>query len=324
MRAAIFIDGGYVLNQFKQNKITPNYEALAEFFLKPIRNRIPLDLLRCYFYYCPPWMSTEPTEDELRRMDAHEAFVKEIEDLDRWQVRLGKLQKRRDGNKEYYEQKRVDVLLSVDLVRHAAAGHIQHAVLVAGDSDFIPAIAAAKESGVTLTLWCGASNTVHSDLMVLADEVHQFDWQKFPQVRPQQKDGDQQRSGRGDGRRQEARGGKDQSQRGSANGGRGGRRDGEAREEAVAEAIAPQGDGAPPQKKKSRRRRKKSSNQQNAGQGQGERGERAHDAPRSGERRLDRSRAPEDEPEPKKAAGIKDKIASGLKRMRRRTPAETN
>ena len=84
------------------------------------------------------------------RMSVHEEFVSEIESLDRWSMRLGKLQKRWDGKKEYFEQKRVDVLLSVDLVRHAAAGHIQHAVLIAGDSDFVPAVEAAKEHGSDL------------------------------------------------------------------------------------------------------------------------------------------------------------------------------
>ena len=146
MRAAIFIDGGYFLQQLKVSHITPDYSKLADFMLKPLRQQnIPIDLLRCYFYYCAPWMSPNPTEDEQRRMAAHHTFVEEIESLNRWQVRLGKLEKRWDGQKEYFEQKRVDVLLSVDLVRHSAAGHIQHAILLAGDSDFIPAVQAAKE-----------------------------------------------------------------------------------------------------------------------------------------------------------------------------------
>ncbi|MFW7377308.1 MAG: NYN domain-containing protein [Oligoflexus sp.] len=184
MRAAIFIDGGYVQSQFKQNKIDPDYRDLADYFLEPLRHSIPLDLLRCYYYYCPPYMSQEPTEDEIKRMEVHEEFFRDIESLDRWSMRLGKLQKRWDGKKEVFEQKRVDVLLSVDLVRHAAAGHIQHAVLVAGDSDFIPAVEAAKEHGVTVSLWCGAANTAHRDLIALADEVHIFDWSDFPKNRP--------------------------------------------------------------------------------------------------------------------------------------------
>lgn len=180
MRAAIFIDGGYLLSWAKKHNITPKYDDLADFFLKPLRKSVPLDLLRCYFYYCAPWMSTEPTESEKRRMEEHDQFMEELGQIERWAVRLGKLQKRRDGYKEYFEQKRVDVLLSVDMVRHAAAGHIQHAIVLAGDSDFIPAIEAVKESGATVTLWFGEANTIHKDLVRLADITHVLDPRKFP------------------------------------------------------------------------------------------------------------------------------------------------
>ena len=180
MRAAIFIDGAYVLSHLKQFDLIPDYVELADFLLKPLRKKVPLDLLRCYFYYCPPWMSTEPTDSEKRRMAEHVAFMEKLTSLERWSVRLGKLHRRWDGHKETFEQKRVDVLLSVDMVRHSAAGHIQHAVIVAGDSDFIPAIAAAKESGATVSLWCGLEDTVHKDLLDLADIVNRFDWKKMP------------------------------------------------------------------------------------------------------------------------------------------------
>jgi uncharacterized LabA/DUF88 family protein len=180
MRAAIFIDGAYLLSWAKKQNVTPKYHDLSDFLLKPLRKSVPLDLLRCYFYYCAPWMSPEPTENEKRRMVEHELFMEEIGKIERWSVRLGKLQKRREGYKEYFEQKRVDVLLSVDMVRHAAAGHIQHAIVLAGDSDFIPAIEAVKESGTTVTLWYGEANTVHKDLVSLADITHVLDLRKFP------------------------------------------------------------------------------------------------------------------------------------------------
>lgn len=182
MRAAIFIDGGYIQTQFKMHGIEPDFPMLADYFLSPLRHSIPLDLLRCYYYYCAPYMSAEPTEDELKRMETHEKFVSELTSMGRWAIRLGKLQKRWEGQREVYEQKRVDVLLSVDLVRHAAAGHIQHAILIAGDSDFVPAVEAAKEHGVTVSLWCGSAKTVHKDLIVLADEVYAFDWSDFPRL----------------------------------------------------------------------------------------------------------------------------------------------
>jgi uncharacterized LabA/DUF88 family protein len=180
MRAAIFIDGAYILSHLKPFDLAPDYKDIVDYLLKPLRKQTPIDLLRCYFYYCPPWMSTEPTEAEKQRMKEHDIFMHELRSLERWGVRLGKLQRRWDGYRETFEQKRVDVLLSVDMVRHSAAGHIQHAIVVAGDSDFIPAIEATKESGATVTLWCGVDESVHKDLLVLADIVHRFDWKKFP------------------------------------------------------------------------------------------------------------------------------------------------
>lgn len=182
MRAAIFIDGAYMRTQFKMHNIEPDYADMADYFLNPLRSSFPLDLLRCYYYDCAPYMSPEPSDDERKRMETHSAFVEQLLSLGRWAIRLGKLQKRWEGQREYYEQKRVDVLLSVDLVRHAAAGHIQHAVLVAGDSDFIPAVEAAKEHGVTVSLWCGHANTVHRELISLADEVYAFEWSEFPKL----------------------------------------------------------------------------------------------------------------------------------------------
>ncbi len=183
MRAAIFIDGAYLQKQMHTARVNPKYKDLADYLLEPLRDQISVDLLRCYFYHCPPWMSSSPTTDETRRMEAHDTFAGDIEDLSRWQLRLGKLERRRDGEREYFEQKRVDVLLSCDLVRHSAAGHIQHAILVAGDSDLIPAVRAAQESGVTLTLWCGADNTVHKDLKKLADDVNVLNWKKFQSIK---------------------------------------------------------------------------------------------------------------------------------------------
>jgi uncharacterized LabA/DUF88 family protein len=201
MRAAIFIDGAYLIKQCQEAGIAPDYANLSTYFLKPITKNMPMDLLRIYFYYCAPWMSATPTEDEKRRMANHQRFENEIEGLSRWEFRLGKLEKRRDGDREFYEQKRVDVLMSVDLVRHTAAGHIQHAILVAGDSDFIPAVKAAKESGGTITLWCGDDKSAHRDLLKLVDEVQYIDWRKIPKTRrtPAKKKSQTTQS-RGDGR----------------------------------------------------------------------------------------------------------------------------
>lgn len=186
MRAAIFIDGGYFLSRLKDEDaaIDIDYSGLADYLLAPLRRQMPVDLMRCYFYHCPPWTPENPSDADVRRLEAHRIFVEELESNDRWQVRLGKLARRWDGKEEYFEQKRVDVMFSVNLVRHAAAGHIQHAVLLAGDSDFIPAVAAAKESGVTVSLWGGAPKTIHHDLAWISDERHHLVWRAIERTTP--------------------------------------------------------------------------------------------------------------------------------------------
>lgn len=180
MRAAIFIDGAYLLKQLQDESLVPDYSTLTDYLLAPLRRHYSVDLLRCYFYDCAPWLSENPTEDERRRLKVHERFVADLHALSRWQMRLGKLERRSEDGRATFMQKRVDVQLSVDLVRHCAAGRVEHVILVAGDSDFIPAVAAAKESGATVTLWCDDDKSVHRDLMLHADEVQHFDWQRFP------------------------------------------------------------------------------------------------------------------------------------------------
>jgi uncharacterized LabA/DUF88 family protein len=45
-------------------------------------------------------------------------------------------------------QKRVDVLLAVNLVRMSIGGQINKAVIVAGDSDYVPASETSNDAGV--------------------------------------------------------------------------------------------------------------------------------------------------------------------------------
>ena len=92
-------------------------------------------------------------------------FIHRLTHLPRFQVRLGKLG--RVG--EEFVQKRVNILLAVELVRRSWAKNIGTAVLVTGDSDFVPAIEAAKDAGVLVQLWY-SRNSVHTELINAVDE----------------------------------------------------------------------------------------------------------------------------------------------------------
>jgi uncharacterized LabA/DUF88 family protein len=68
--------------------------------------------------------------------------------LERFEVRLGHLLKL--GTE--FKQKGVDILLSIDLTRLSWQEKIDKAILVTGDTDFIPAIREAKDASVITTL----------------------------------------------------------------------------------------------------------------------------------------------------------------------------
>ena len=169
-RVAIFIDGAYLDNVLKEEfrGARINYQAMSNSLAGES------DILRTYYYHCPVYQGDPPTDEESERYSAQSSFFTALDRLPRYMVRLGRLAYRGTdqlGN-PIFEQKRVDILLGVDLVQLAAKQAIQEAVLVAGDSDFIPAITAAKSEGVLVRLFHGTRP--HSDLWQEADERAQF------------------------------------------------------------------------------------------------------------------------------------------------------
>jgi uncharacterized LabA/DUF88 family protein len=115
MKIAIFIDGGYL-------------DTIAK------RCGVKID-------YCKLSVDVSQGKEEKTRFSNAQKFHQALERLPRYEVRTGRLVRRGDE----YEQKGVDTLLSIDLVNLAASGKISDAVLVAGDSDFMPAVKVAKD-----------------------------------------------------------------------------------------------------------------------------------------------------------------------------------
>lgn len=182
VRLAIFIDGGYLDRLLRDlNSSRVSYDRLARRIAGTVYPGI--DLLRTYYYNCPPYLSSPPTEEEKQRMSKKQAFYDALLRLPRFEVRMGRLAKRiaEDGS-ERFEQKLVDVLLSIDLVLLSATRQITHAAIVAGDSDFIPAIKVAKNNGVAVWLFHGPQSHLHRDLWNVADERVLMDEEFFRAV----------------------------------------------------------------------------------------------------------------------------------------------
>lgn len=170
-RVAVFIDNGYLEatlpNDYQMDFLAFSQQACGD------RER-----LRTYVYDCMPWQSEPPTDAEYERYERYSHFVETIETKSRFQMRLGELSRHDDS----FVQKRVDILLAVDLVRLAWAGHIGYAVLVTGDSDFVPAVNAAKDAGVITSLYY-SPHSVHDELLRAVDEHTELDGEVLESVR---------------------------------------------------------------------------------------------------------------------------------------------
>ena len=165
-RVAIFIDGGY-LDKVLETEF-PNADLSYQKLSAALAG--DGDILRTYYYHSLPYQGTPPTEEQQARYSGRRSFFNALERLPRYTVRLGRLayvgRSRRGG--PIFEQKQVDILLGIDLVLLAAKHLIQEAILVTGDSDFIPAVTVAKAEGVLVRLYHGVNP--HNSLWQEADE----------------------------------------------------------------------------------------------------------------------------------------------------------
>jgi uncharacterized LabA/DUF88 family protein len=168
-QTAIFVDGGY-FDRVSRDCGSPriDFGKLATELSRPD------DLLRTYYYHCLPYVSPVPTPEEEERLEGKKRFFSALNRLNRFEVREGKLEFRgtdRESNRPIFEQKRVDIYLGVDLVMLSVKQKIHRAILITGDSDFLPAIRAAKNEGVVIHLFHGTGpQQPHRDLWEEADD----------------------------------------------------------------------------------------------------------------------------------------------------------
>ena len=179
-RCAIFIDGAYFEKVLKYKFGEPriDFEKFSTELAKDIQ------ILRTYYYNCMPYQSNPPTADQKERFSNMDRFINRLKKLDRYEVRLGKLVPRYCDKCHYskFGQKRVDVLMAVDLVRLSATHQIDYAILVTGDTDFVPAVRVAKMDGVLVQLYYGEYRN-NDELYDICDERFEITRELIEKVR---------------------------------------------------------------------------------------------------------------------------------------------
>lgn len=169
-KIAVFVDNGYFKKVQNVHRIRVDYESFTNGIVRQQGGK----RWRTYVYDCPPYQSPTPTLDERRLVSSFDRFVSSLNRVSRFEVRLGRLQKindeERPSARPLYKQKGVDMALGIDITRLSSKGVIDHVFLVAGDSDFVPAVESAKQEGVLVTLFYSRESHVHDSLFDACDE----------------------------------------------------------------------------------------------------------------------------------------------------------
>jgi uncharacterized LabA/DUF88 family protein len=164
-RVAVFIDGGYLDKTLKLEfgEAKMDYGKFAA-------DIAGADLFRVYYYYAMPFLSDPPSEEEKERYRKKQRFITRLSNLPPFELRKGRLQF--IGGE--FKQKRVDNLLTCDLVRLAWLNKIDTAVIVGGDDDFVPAVTEAKQAGVSVRLYY-SPKAISNELAQKSDEPRIID-----------------------------------------------------------------------------------------------------------------------------------------------------
>lgn len=147
-KAVVLLDGGYVdaLNRDHFGRKRIEYERFSDGLCQPDCARF-----RTYYYNCPPYQDDPPTPDQSLKTSNYNRFIARLQKKPRFVVREGMLRLISRTPLDV-EQKGVDVKLACDLVRLSARNVVHKAILVGGDSDFVPAVEIAKEEMVLTEL----------------------------------------------------------------------------------------------------------------------------------------------------------------------------
>jgi len=133
-KVAIFIDGGNMFYATSGLKLKINYKKLVNILRKDRW------LLRAYFYTgVPSGDLPEELKEQFRRQ---QGFLKELQNLG-IKVKTMPLKKTPEG----YIEKGIDILIATDMVSLAFKNAYDTAILVSGDSDFVPVVEKIQELG---------------------------------------------------------------------------------------------------------------------------------------------------------------------------------
>ena len=163
----LFIDGGclretlknYSEKFFDSNIIEFDYQKLGREFSK------------VFFYDSLPVKKENEKESEYNnRIQPNIDFFTKLSLLDGFHVYEGTARRRR----KKIEQKKVDIMIAVDMLNHSFRRNMSQATLLTADLDFKPLIDALVDNGMYINLWYPINKT-NIELIQSADASRKLD-----------------------------------------------------------------------------------------------------------------------------------------------------
>lgn len=118
------------------------------------------------------------TDDAYNQRNADRiAALDKLRQLNGWHVYEGVV-KRGKGEHRRSKQKKVDVMIAVDMLMHSFRRNMHRATLLASDLDFEPLLNALVQEGMTTTLWYPPDET-NPDLAAAADNREELNFRSL-------------------------------------------------------------------------------------------------------------------------------------------------
>lgn len=172
----IFIGAGFLekLSEYFGNGKYLKFDRLS--FTNNLALKQKLKAKKIFYYTAPPFQSNNPTEQEEKRREGYDKFIKKLKEKD-ITIREGRCQRLQINNNFEYRQKAVDILLAMDLMDTLSDKTINKIILLTSDSDFVPIIKKLEENNIKTILYTfyrKKRNVMFSRSNHLIKSVHKY------------------------------------------------------------------------------------------------------------------------------------------------------
>ncbi len=184
----VFVDGAYLRKILRKNQYFPDAESLKSAIMASVGPYE--DLRRIFFYDCEPFVGKLPDPpdgasdiDNLSRTDFSLKYLKREPNI---MVRLGLLKFRgwkpvsshnshKPKYKPEFQQKGVDVQIALDMVNTCSwPGAVRNFVLIAKDTDLLPAMEMVRNLGQNLILVVLETENPADEMIAASDELRRI------------------------------------------------------------------------------------------------------------------------------------------------------